>query len=84
VARQALRVTTRNSRFQQWAALLANRTKRQRAGAFLVQGVRPVTLAVRCGWPVRELLYRADGRLSTWARGVLDAVPVARFAAPAT
>jgi len=48
-----LRITTRNARFQEWQALLANRKKRQRAGEFIVQGVRPVTLAVRHGWPIR-------------------------------
>jgi 23S rRNA (uridine2479-2'-O)-methyltransferase len=42
-------VTSRNARFQQWAALPDNRAKRQRSGEFLVQGVRPITLAVRQG-----------------------------------
>ena len=37
----ALRVSSRNARFQQWESLLSNRNKRQRAGEFLVQGVRP-------------------------------------------
>jgi len=40
-----LRISSRNARFQQWEALLGNRGKRQRAGEFLVQGVRPITLA---------------------------------------
>ncbi|ROT29811.1 TrmH family RNA methyltransferase [Micromonospora sp. HM5-17] len=71
----ALRVTTRNARFQQWAALLTNRTKRQRSGEFLVQGVRPITLAVEHGWPVRALLYDADRPLSRWARDLLGRVP---------
>jgi TrmH family RNA methyltransferase len=78
-----LRVTTRNARFQQWAALLTNRTKRQRSGEFLVQGVRPITLAVRHGWPIRYLLYDADRPLSRWARELLDTVratPVAMAA----
>lgn len=66
-----LRVSTRNARFQQWQALLANRTKRQRAGEFVVQGVRPIDLAAKHGWPVRELLH-PPGRLSTWAGSVLD------------
>ena len=66
-----LRVSTRNARFQQWQALLANRTKRQRSGEFLVQGVRPIMLAIEHGWPVRELLH-PPGRLSTWAGSVLD------------
>ena len=40
---RAARVTTRNARFQQWEALLTNRTKRRSAGEFLVHGVRPIT-----------------------------------------
>jgi len=75
-----LRVTTRNARFQQWEALLGNRAKRQRSGEFLVQGVRPITMAVRHGWQIRELLYNADTRLSPWARETLDAVPATTFA----
>jgi tRNA G18 (ribose-2'-O)-methylase SpoU len=68
------RVTRRDARFQQWAALLGNRTKRQRSGEFIVQGVRPITLAVRQGWPIRALLYDADAPGSRWARDTLDAV----------
>jgi tRNA G18 (ribose-2'-O)-methylase SpoU len=75
-----LRVSTRNARFQQWSALLSNRTKRQRLGEFLVQGVRPITMAIRYGWPIRELLYDADARLSDWARETLDRVDATRFA----
>lgn len=67
-----LRVTARNASFQQWQALLTNRTKRQRAGEFLVQGVRPITLAVRNGWPVSTLVYPDDRPLSSWAGGLLD------------
>jgi TrmH family RNA methyltransferase len=67
-----LRVTARNARFQQWEALLGNRSKRQRSGEFLVQGVRPISLAVRFGWQIRELLYDADARLSDWARETLE------------
>jgi TrmH family RNA methyltransferase len=74
------RVTTRNARFQQWEALLSNRSKRQRRGEFLVQGVRPVTMAIQLGWQVREMLYNADARLSTWARETLDAVGVTKVA----
>jgi TrmH family RNA methyltransferase len=75
-----MRVTTRNARFQQWQALLANRTKRQRAGEFMVQGVRPITLARQHGWEFRELLYDADRpRLSEWATGLLDSVDADRY-----
>lgn len=74
------RVTTRNARFQQWHALLGNRTKRQRAGEFLVQGVRPITLAARHGWEIRALLYDDRARLSRWAAETLDSVLTDRFA----
>src|SRR5580698_1972295 len=63
-----MRVTSRGARFQEWTALLGNQAKRQRRGEFIVQGVRPITLAVAHGWPVRELLYNADTALSRWAR----------------
>jgi TrmH family RNA methyltransferase len=76
-----LTVSTRNARFQQWQALLTNRTKRQRCGEFLVQGVRPISLAVEHGWPVRALLYTAGRRLSTWAAGMLDRVDPAAHVA---
>jgi 23S rRNA (uridine2479-2'-O)-methyltransferase len=66
------RVTVRNARFQQWQALLGNRSKRQRSGEFLVQGVRPITLAAERGWPIRTLLFDAHRDLSRWARELLD------------
>lgn len=66
------RISSRNARFQVWQALLTNRNKRQRAGEFLVQGVRPITLAVEHGWPVRALIHDADRPLSSWAKDVLQ------------
>jgi tRNA G18 (ribose-2'-O)-methylase SpoU len=69
-----MRVTTRNASFQQWQALLTNRAKRSRAGEFLVQGVRPLTLAVEHGWEIRTLIYPSSRSLSSWARSMLEAV----------
>ena len=77
------RVTRRNARFQQWAALLENRSKRQRSGEFIVQGVRPITLALRNGWPIRAVLYDAGAAMSQWARETLDAVAVPKVAVAA-
>ncbi|TDB99957.1 RNA methyltransferase [Micromonospora fluostatini] len=78
---RTLRITTRNATFQQWQALLTNRTKRQRAGGFLVQGVRPVSLAVERGWTIRTVLHTDGPALSRWARGILaDAGAAERFA----
>jgi len=66
-----MRVTTRNASFQQWQALLTNRTKRSRAGEFLVQGVRPLTLAAAHGWEINTLIYPDRRALSEWARSML-------------
>jgi tRNA G18 (ribose-2'-O)-methylase SpoU len=76
----ALRITSRNARFQQWHALLANRNKRQRAREFLVQGVRPLTLAVERGWPVRALIHSTAGPLSRWAEDLLRGTRAERVA----
>jgi 23S rRNA (uridine2479-2'-O)-methyltransferase len=75
-----LRVSARNARFQQWEALLANRGKRQRAREFLVQGVRPITLAAGSGWTFRALLYDAERPLSSWAVAMLRDVPAQHVA----
>lgn len=75
-----MKITTRNASFQQWQALLTNRNKRQRAGVFLVQGVRPITLAAEHGWAVETLIYSDRQALSSWARDLLadtGATPVA-------
>ena len=82
-----LTITSRNARFQQWQALLTNRAKRHRAGEFVVQGVRPITLAARFGWQFSALLHRRgkgggpeglgggrSGALSDWALGILNNV----------
>ncbi len=78
---RTLRISARNATFQQWQALLTNRTKRHRAGEFLVQGVRPITLALEYGWPVHAVLLDDAHRLSQWSRDVLDRTAgVSRFA----
>lgn len=66
-----LRISSRNARFQQWESLLGTRNKRQRAGEFLVQGVRPITLAARYGWRFRALIYDAERPLSRWAQALV-------------
>lgn len=77
---RTLRISTRNAQFQQWQAMLTNRTKRQRAGEFLVQGVRAITLAQQHGWTFRALVVPDGRQLSSWARQVLDEVPATRVA----
>ncbi|MEU4635876.1 TrmH family RNA methyltransferase [Micromonospora chalcea] len=77
---KTLTITTRNASFQQWQALLTNRNKRQRSGEFLVQGVRPITVALEQGWEIRALLYPDRQQLSRWCRELLDRTDVRRVA----
>lgn len=65
------RLERRNALFQQWQALLTNRTKRTRAGEMLVQGVRPISAAIAGGLEMRALLVDAGREPSRWAAGVL-------------
>lgn len=74
--RKTLQVTARNAAFQQWQALLTNRTARHRRQRFLVQGVRPITIAVRTGWCIDALLVRR-GRRSDWAVELMRECPAA-------
>jgi len=62
-----IRISRPNATFQQWEALLRNRNKRQKAGEFIVQGVRPISLAIERGWDVRALIYDSERPLSRWA-----------------
>lgn len=64
------RVTNRNATFQQWQALLSNRTKRHRSGEFIVQGVRPISLALEHHWDFAALLRPVNARPSNWAEEV--------------
>jgi len=70
-----IQVSTRNAAFQQWQSLLTNRTKRLRAGEFLVHGVRPISIAVQQGWTIRALLHDGRPRLSSWAEDLWSSVP---------
>src|SRR5690606_1792053 len=69
-----VRISRPNARFQQWEALLRNRSKRQHAHEFLVHGVRPITLALDHGWPIHAVIYPAGRDLSTWASDVMRRV----------
>ncbi len=73
-------IRTRNARVQQWQALLTNRNKRQRLRAFVVQGVRPVTVALEHGWTVEAVLVDGSRRLSRWAEDVLATAGGEHFA----
>ena len=73
------RVTSRNATFQLWQVLLTNRAKRTRAGELLVQGVRPITVAVEPAVRRQNLAAegaddRRDQRLSLC--GVIGCPPI--------
>lgn len=69
------RLERRNALFQQWQALLTNRTKRTRTGEMLIQGVRPISQAIAHGVEIRALLWDGRTQPSRWAQDLLDAPP---------
>ncbi|WP_116949605.1 TrmH family RNA methyltransferase [Jiangella endophytica] len=75
-------VERRNATFQQWQALLTNRSKRQSSGQLLVQGVRPISLAAAAGVPFVSLLFDGRPRPSAWAADLMASgvAPVVRVA----
>jgi tRNA G18 (ribose-2'-O)-methylase SpoU len=74
-----LKITVRNARFQELEALLVNRNKRHRAGEFVIQGVRPISVALAQGWPVSQVLV-TQGPLSSWASDIAAKHPVVEVA----
>jgi tRNA G18 (ribose-2'-O)-methylase SpoU len=76
-AARPIQVGSRNATFQQWQALITNRTKRHRLGEFLVQGVRPVSEAVRQGWTISALLHDGRNAPSKWAAELWETAPAA-------
>ncbi|RNI19011.1 TrmH family RNA methyltransferase [Flexivirga caeni] len=73
------RVLSRNATFQQWQALLGNRSKRHRAGQFIVQGVRPISVALEHDGDFEALLRPVGFTPSRWAEEVWRTAPGRRF-----
>ena len=66
------KILTENSDFQYIKTLQRNRTKRNRAREFVVEGVRSITQAIHNHWVINALVYSRDKRLSDWAEGVIE------------
>lgn len=67
-----MKISVRNSLFQEWLALKTNRNKRQRLGQFLVEGTSGIDAAIRHGWVIEALIFPARRRLSDWAGAHLE------------
>ncbi|WP_300267315.1 TrmH family RNA methyltransferase [Microbacterium sp.] len=72
-ARRTKAVSTRNATFQYWETLLGNRTKRNRAGEMIVQGVRPINLVLESTLQVRAVLITHTNGRSRWASDTIAA-----------
>jgi TrmH family RNA methyltransferase len=67
-----LPVSSENVAFQRLEVLGRNRKKRRRYGQFVVEGVRPIDLALANGWTVDTFAYTRERELSRWASGILE------------
>ena len=69
------RIRAKDAAWQKLEVLKTNRNKRYHYGEFLVEGVRNLNEARRCGWEFSSLIYPANAPLSDWAKEMLRAVP---------
>lgn len=67
------RITVRNNIFQHIQVLKTNRTKRNRYGEFVVEGVRNINEAIKNGWQIKSF-FCGEGALSDWAKELLTSV----------
>ena len=67
------RITVRNNIFQHIQVLKTNRTKRNRYGEFVVEGVRNINEAIKNGWQIKSF-FCGEGALSDWAKDLLATV----------
>lgn len=74
--RAVLRVSSENAWFQKAEAVKRSRRKRWQHRMFFVEDVRSIhQLAAAPRFRVEALLYARGRRLSSWAQGVLEALP---------
>ncbi|MGE5579707.1 MAG: TrmH family RNA methyltransferase [Bacillota bacterium] len=66
-----MRIFTENDVFQQLMSLSINRRKRHQAKRCLVEGVKPINLAIANGWAIEGLIYAQGAHLSSWAKDVI-------------
>lgn len=75
-----LLVSTENAAFQVLESFSRNRNARRRAGAFLVEGVLPITRALDHAWTFDAVVQVAGATLSGWATEVIRrAAPQRRY-----
>ncbi|QFP76618.1 RNA methyltransferase [Deinococcus sp. AJ005] len=73
-----IRIHSENADFQLLEALGRNREKRRKHGLLVVEGVRPINLALQHGWTFDALLIPEDTSLSRWGHNVLERAQAAR------
>jgi len=61
-------IFTKNATFQKFEVLKTNRNKRHRYGEFIVEGVRNINEAIKCGWHIKSFIYSRNRKLSSWAK----------------
>lgn len=66
-----VKVYSENDVFQKMAALSTNRRKRHQARQCLVEGVKPINLALANHWHFAGWIYAMDSDLSDWAKDTM-------------
>jgi TrmH family RNA methyltransferase len=71
-------IRSANDEFQLMASLLTNRKQRRRQRRFVVQGVKPIQVALERGWHFDSILTPLGRELSRWARETISRSRAAR------
>ena len=68
------KIRSKDAAYQKLEVLKTNRTKRYRYFEFLIEGVRNINEARRCGWEFSSFLYAEGAPLSDWAKDTIRQV----------
>lgn len=75
---QIIHIRSDNADFQLLESLSRNRKKRNQHGLFLVEGVRPINLALQHGWEFEALLIPDQLEHSRWAHTIMEQAGAAK------
>ena len=67
-------IASATAELQELAGLVTNRNKRHRSGRAVVEGVRPISVALAHGWRFEAVVSSGRARLSDWAASVVARV----------
>lgn len=80
---EIIQIYSRNDTYQLLETSMRNRNKRYKQGAFIVESVKSVNLALETpGWTVQGVIYARERKLSSWAQDILARKNLTHYVMP--